>query len=53
MGLDIFQNLTPFKNRTENGDSAKEVFNELVQMEPFDKFPAQFESLKEEYLERK
>ena len=50
-GFDIISKFnTFFKKRTENGDSAKEVFNELVQMEPFDKFPAQFESLKEEYL---
>ena len=39
-----------FKTRIESGNSKKEAFNELVQMEPFDKFPAQFESLKEEYL---
>jgi len=42
-----------FKKKTDNGISKKEAFNELRAMEPFDKFSADFESLKDTYIGKK
>ena len=53
-GFDIILKFTEmFKKKTDNGFSNEEVFNELRAMEPFDKFSADFESMKETYLGKK
>ena len=42
-----------FNKKIDKGSSEKDAFNELRAMEPFDKFPAEFESLKEQYIGKK